>query len=73
MCEFDNPHLTPEVLLTSTPTCHQPPGRVHLVLDAEGKAVLEAAIGPLSKPAPDADGAPAVSYTHLTLPTSDLV
>ena len=58
MCEFDNPHLTPEVLLTSTPTCHQPPGRVHLVLDAEGKAVLEAAIGPLSKPAPDADGAP---------------
>ena len=29
-----------------------------LVLDAEGKAVLEAAIGPLSKPVPDADGAP---------------
>mgnify|MGYP000853259130 FL=1 len=29
-----------------------------LVVDAEGKAVVEAAIGPLSRPVPDADGAP---------------
>lgn len=29
----------------------------HLTLDAEGKAVLEAAIGPLSAPTPDPDGA----------------